>query len=193
MATINSVGNAAGKVDVVVLEQNHVKQPDAVVAASSNLHGLFLQHAHAGCGLASVQHAGLGALQPLHVAVGHGGYAAHALHDVEHETLRLQQRAHTARDDHGNVALMDMGAVLHEYLDLHVGIKAAKYLLGYLDACQYAVLLDEQVALAHGVLRNATQGGVVAVANVFGKRQVDEPVNELLDIHGVIGSVEIDV
>jgi hypothetical protein len=34
---------------------------------------------------------------------------------------------------------------------------------------------------------------VVAVANVFGKRQVDEPVNELLDIHGVIGSVEIDV
>jgi hypothetical protein len=88
---------------------------------------------------------------------------------------------------------MDVGAVLHEYLDLHVGIKAAKYLLGYLDACQDAVLLDEQVALAHGVLRNAAQGGVVAVANVFGKRQVDEPVNELLDIHGVIGSVEIDV
>ena len=144
MAAVDGIDDAAGEVDVVVLEQDHVEQSDAVVAASANLHGLLLEHAHAGGGLAGVEHAGLGALQPLDILVGHGGNAAHALHDVEHESLGLQQGAHATGDNHGDVALLDARAVLHEHLDLHVGVEAAEHFLGDLDAGQDAVFLDEQ-------------------------------------------------
>ena len=51
-----------------------------------------------------------------------------------------------------------------------------KHFLGYFHTGQDAVFLDEQPRLAHGIFGNATQGGMVTIADVFGKRQVDEPV-----------------
>jgi hypothetical protein len=48
------------------------------------------------------------------------------------------------------------------------------------------------MALAHGILSDTAQSGVVAVANIFSERQVDESVYKLLNIHVVVGPVEID-
>jgi hypothetical protein len=45
--------------------------------------------------------------------------------------------------------------------------------------------------LAHCILRNTTQRGVVAIANILGKREVNESVYKFFDIHVVVGSVEI--
>ena len=177
MAAVDGVDNAAGKVDVVVLQQNHVEETDTMVAAAANLHGLLLEHAHARSGLAGVEHAGARSLQSLHVLIGHGGNAAHALHDVQHQALSLKQRAHLARDNHGDIALLHPTSVAHQHLHLHRWIEAAEHLLGYLHTSQYAVFLNEKMALTHCIFRNAAEGGVVAVANVLGKRQVDEPVD----------------
>ena len=74
---------------MIVLEQNHVKQADAVVAATSDLDSFLLENAHAGSGLACVEHSGLKALEALGIAGGGCGHAAHALHDVEHQALGL--------------------------------------------------------------------------------------------------------
>ena len=90
VAAVDGFVDASGKVDVVVLEQNHVEESDAMVASAANLDGLLLEHAQAGGGLAGVEHAGVGAFETLDVAVGGGGDAAHALHDVEHEALGLE-------------------------------------------------------------------------------------------------------
>ena len=163
-----------------------------MVAAAANLHSLLLQHAHARRRLARIEHAGLGALQALHVAVGHRGNATHALHDVQHQALGLQQRTNLARDNHGNVALLHARTILHQYLDLHIRVETPEHLLGNLDTGQDAVFLNQQMALAHSILRNTTQRGVVAVANVLGKREVNQPVNKFFDIHAVVWPVEIN-
>ena len=34
---------------------------------------------------------------------------------------------------------------------------------------------------------------MVAITDILGKRQVNQPVDQLLDIHLVVGSVEIDI
>ena len=107
MAAVDGIHDTASEVHMVILQQNHVKQSDTVVTAAANLHGLLLQHAHARRRLAGVKHAGLRTLQALHIFVRHGGNTTHALHDVQHQTLRLQQRAHAAGDNHGYVALLD--------------------------------------------------------------------------------------
>ena len=192
VTTVDGIDNTSGKVDMIVLQQNHIEKTDAVVASATNLNSLLLQHAHARSSFAGVEHAGLGALQMLYILVGHGGNTTHALHDVEHKTLGLQQGASLTGNNHGYVALLDTGTILHQHLDLHVGVETMEHLLGNLDASQDAVFLDEQMALAHGILRNTAQSGVVAVTNIFSERQVDESVYKLLNIHVVVGPVEID-
>ena len=91
MGILDGGHDAAGKIHMVVLEQDHVKQADAVVAAAANLHGVLLEQAHAGRGLAGVEHAGLEAFQALGIAGCGRCHATHALHDVEHQALGLQQ------------------------------------------------------------------------------------------------------
>ena len=178
MTAVNSVHYASCKINMVILKQNHVEQSDAMVATTANLNGLLFQHTHARSGLTSVEHAGLGAFQMLYVTVGHSGDATHALHDVQHQALRLQQRAHLACDDHGNVALLHTTAVAHEHFHLHLRVETVKHLLGNLHTCQDTILLDEQVRLAHRVLWDTTQGGMVTVTYIFCKRQINQSVNK---------------
>ena len=70
-----------------------------------------------------------------------------------------------------------MSTVLNEYLDLHLGVKAVEDLLGNLDAGKDALFLDEEFALAVSIGRDATERGVVAIAYIFGKRQINQSVN----------------
>ena len=51
---------------------------------------------------------------------------------------------------------MCAGAILHENLDLHGGVEAVEHLFGNLYTSQNAIFLDEQVRLAHCILRNTT-------------------------------------
>ncbi len=61
---------------------------------------------------------------------------------------------------------------------LHGGVKPMKYLLGHFHSGNDTFLLDEQFAFSSLCLGDAAQGGVVSVADVLGKCQVDEPVVE---------------
>jgi hypothetical protein len=51
-----------------------------------------------------------------------------------------------------------------------------EHLLGHFHTCQDAIFLDEQMAFAHGIFRDAAKRGMVTVAYIFSKRQVDESV-----------------
>ena len=92
LGTTDGIVHTTAEVDVVVLQQNHVEQSDTMVRAATNLHSLFLEHAHTWRRLSGVEHACLGAGidQGLLVFVSHSGNARHALQDVEHEALCLQ-------------------------------------------------------------------------------------------------------
>ena len=180
MATVDGIVDAAGEVDMVVLQENHVEETDAMVHAAANLHSLLFEHTHARSGLASVEDVGLGTFEALHILGSHGGDAAHALHDVEHEALSLEQRASLALHDHGDVALLHVGTVLDEHLHLHGRVEAGEHLLRNLYTCQHAIFLDEQVALTHGVLWDTTQGCVVAITDILSKCQVYQLIFQLI-------------
>ena len=92
MAAIDSVCDTTGKIYVIILEQNHIKQTDTVIAATTNLYGLLLEHTHTRCGFTGIKHTGVGTLQTLNILISHGGNTTHALHDVQHQTLGLKQR-----------------------------------------------------------------------------------------------------
>ena len=91
MTTVDGIHDASGKVDMIILQQDHIKQTDTMVTATTDLHSLLFEHTHTGGGLAGIKHTGMGTLQTLYISVGHGGNATHALHDIQHQTLRLQQ------------------------------------------------------------------------------------------------------
>ena len=180
MATVDGIHDATREVDVVVFEQDHVEESDAVVTATANLHSLLLEHTHARGSLAGVEHTGVGTLQSLHILISHCSNTAHALHDVEHESLGLQQRAYTSADNHGDVTLLHTGAVLHEHLDLHLRVEATEHLLGNLHTSENTILLDEQMRLSHRILGDATEGGMVAVTDILGKRQINQSVDQFV-------------
>ena len=48
------------------------------------------------------------------------------------------------------------------------------------------------MTLAHSILWNTTQSGVVAITDILRKREVYQSVNQFLNIHFVIGPVEIN-
>ena len=170
--------DTASKVHMVVLEQNHVKQADAVVAPAADLHSLLFQHAHARSRLACVQHARLQALKALGIASRGGRHTAHALHDVEHQALGLQQRAHPARHHKGHIARHHVGAVADHHLHAQLWVKFLKHASRDLHTSQDALFLDDQPLASHLVGRDAAQRGRVTVADVLGQRQVDQLIDQ---------------
>lgn len=192
LGTSDGVVYAATEVDVVVFQQYHVEKPYTVVHASANAHGFLFKHSHARRSLTGVEHTGIGACvyQRLLVAVGHGGDAAHALQEVEHEPLGLQQTLLLSADAHHYIAGAHMGSVVHQHRHLQRGVEAMEDFLRHALAGKDAFFLNHKVTLAHCVGRDAAKGGMVAVLYVLGKGEVDETVGKFflffLVSHGVL-------
>ena len=85
-------GDAAGDRDVVVLDHHAAIEPEPVIGAAAAHHGVLLQHAQAGRGLAGVDQPGARAGDFLDVLRGLGGDAGEMLHDVERGALRRSAR-----------------------------------------------------------------------------------------------------
>ena len=179
--TVEGLGDAAGKVHVVVFEQNHVEEADAVVGAAADFDGFFFEHTHAGCGFAGIEHTCVCAFESFDIGGRHRGNAAHALHHVEHKTLGLQQASDFAGDNHGHVAGFHVCAVVNESFHFEGGVKAVEDFVSNSHAGQDAFFFDEQFRLAHGIFGDAAERGVVAVADVFREGKVDEPVVQFVN------------
>ena len=110
--------------------------------------------------------------------MGHCGDAAHALENVEHEALGLQKALLLTLDGHDDVTGLHMGSVFDIDFHLHCGVEATEHFLGYLHTSEDALFLDEELALSVGISRDAAERGVVAIANVFGKGEIDESIIE---------------
>ena len=180
VATLDGIHNTPGKVHVIILQQNHIKESDTMVTTTTNLHGLLLQHTHTRRCLTGIQHTCLRTLQALHVLIRHRGDTTHTLHNVQHQSLRLQQRAHLTCHDHGDITFLHTRTIAHQHLHLHRGVKAAEHLFGNLHTCQNTVFLNQQMRFSHRVLRNTAQRGMVAIADILCKRQINQSVNEFI-------------
>ena len=83
-----------------------------------NAHGVLVQGAESGGGLAGVDDAGARALHSLDVFGGLGGYAAHALQDVEGQPLSPQDDVGRRGDCGDDLPGGERGAVFDEDMSL---------------------------------------------------------------------------
>ena len=160
-------GDTAREVHVVVLEQNHIKETDAVVHAAADEHCLFLQVTQTWGGLAGVQHVATCTLDERLVAVRRGRYTRHALHDIEHGALNLQETELLAIDTKGNIAWLDMRAVFDELLHAALRVEIGDNLFGYFDTSNDTFFFYNQLLASHLCLGDTTERCMVAITNVF--------------------------
>ncbi len=180
LGSLDGGGDAAGKVDVIVFDEHHVEEADAMVGTAADFHGLLLEQTHAGGSLAGIEYLGLETVKALLVAGGGGGDTAHALHDIEHGALGLEQRTHRALDHKGHVAGLYAGAVAYHHGHVQLGVKLLKHAPGYVDTGQYAFFLYYQLLTAAGLGGDGAESGGVAVAHILGKGQGEQVVDELV-------------
>ena len=69
-----------------------------------------------------------------------------------------------------------MSTVLDVHLHFHSGVESVEDLLGYLHTCKDALFLDQQLAFAHAVRRDAAQCGVVTIAYILAESKVNKPL-----------------
>ena len=130
---------------MVVLEENHVEESDAVVHAATNLHSLLLQHTHTWGSLTGIKHTGLGTCinECLLILMRHRGDTRHTLQDIEHQTFCLQKALLLALHAHHDIARHHMGTILHINLHLEFRIETAKHFFGDLNSCEDTLFLDQ--------------------------------------------------
>ena len=104
----------------------------------------------------------------------------HALHDVEHRALYLQERLHLTLDNKSHIAGLYLGTVFDVDSHLQLGVEILKHAPCYLYAGQYAGLFDKEFLASHFSGRDATQSSMVAVTYIFGKSESYKLIYKLL-------------
>jgi len=99
---------------VVVLDEYHVEQPEAVIVSSADPNRVFVEVAHGGHGLARVENDGPCAVRSRNVLRGPRGDAGHASQKIERGPFRLQDRGHFTVDFRYFHAGRDLLSVLEE-------------------------------------------------------------------------------
>ena len=127
-----------------------------MVDAATDFDRLFLDHAQARSRFARIQHTRFRSFQCLDIFTCRGSDAAHALHDVEHQAFRLQQRLYFAFDHESDIAFLHFGSVVDECRHFQIRIECVENTFSHFDSGQYAVFFHDQLALSHFRSRNAT-------------------------------------
>ena len=174
---IDSRGDSAVGVDVVILEHCRVSQIVAVVSAASDCNRILLERTESRQGLAGIRNAGVGSLDELHALVGVGGNAAHVLEDIQRSTLCLEHKTGVTAEFRDDIAVLHLVAVLEMALDLHFRIEYREYAQGYLKSAQDAVRLGHEVRGGNAVLRDKQVGGAVDIVDVLSQRCLNNVVN----------------
>ena len=84
--------NRARRHDVVLLDQDSVEEPDAVIPAAADAHRIFLRRAQPREGLAGIEQPASRALDPLGVGMGGGRRAGQKLQEIERRPFSGQER-----------------------------------------------------------------------------------------------------
>ena len=93
-------GDTARDRDMVVLDEDGVVEPEAVIEAAAAAHRIFLQGAQARRGLAGAAYARAGAGDRPHIGRGRGGDAGEVAEEIECGALCAKQRPRIAFHRH---------------------------------------------------------------------------------------------
>src|ERR1035438_85830 len=171
---VESVAHAAGRGDVVVLDQDGIVEAHAVVHNAPSESGGFFESTQSGGGFAGVEDLAARALDGGGEVAGGGGYAAEALQEIEGDAFAGEQGARRAADGGDDVAIGAAVAILLEDVEL---IDAAAQLVDFpeqADAGESERLAGEEASGGAAGCRNAGDAGDVAGADVFFEGEADD-------------------
>ena len=168
-STRERIRDTSGKVHMVVFQEDHIKQSDTMVHTSAKHDCFFLQVTQTRRGLTGIKYVAAGVLNEGLVFMRGGRHTRHALHDIEHRALDLQQAEFLTIYLEGYIARFDMIAIMQELLKAALGIKIVNDLFGYFHTGEYTGVLDDQLLTTHLGRRNTTERSVVTITDVLFK------------------------
>ncbi len=171
--TVDGRLNAAGEVDMIILEHHHVVEADAVVGAAAASDGVLLEETHVGRRLAGVEELGIEALEHGDHTAGLGGDAGEALHEVQGCALGGEDGARRTLDGHHNLALEDSIPVVFQKIHSQIIINYLKHPFAHFGATKDAILFGHHLGRALGRGRDAGERGVVAIADILAECHFD--------------------
>ena len=162
---------AAGMHQVVVLDQDGVIQPHAVIAAPAGAHRVFLQDPQPGQGLARAGDARGRALGLCHGSSRQGGDAAQVRHEIQRGALGRQQRTHRPLHACQHLPGPYPLPVLRPGLERHGRIEQVKGQAGQIQPGHHAQLTTGHVKTGRGRRRNdGSRRDVATPPQVLGQR-----------------------
>ena len=158
VAVGDSLVDAAGRRDVVILDHDHVEESHAVVLAAADEHRPLVGESEPRDGLARLEHVRGG--RGVGHGLGEGRDAAHALHEVEEDALGAEDGVSLARHlaeefPFGDDVAVDLGP-----RDGHLRIDRGEDLVAQRLAREHAVGLRQERRGAHGSLGDPKTRGV---------------------------------
>ncbi len=174
--------DATSEVDVVVFEHDHVVEAYAVVCAAAAVDGVFLKQAHVGGGLAGVEELGVESVEHAYHAVGLGGDAREALHEVESSAFGSEDGTGMSLDGHQDLALGDGVTIVLEEGHGEAVVHDFEHTFAHLGATEDAILFGHHLGGAAGRRGYAGEGGMVAVADVLAEGHFNQFV-KVVNVH----------
>ena len=157
--------------DMIVLYQNSVCQIVSVIGGSANLYRIFFKNTVIRRGLSRIEKLRLRALEKRYHMMGHRGNTAHSLKIVKRRSLTYEQSLYISKNLCDLLALMDLLAILYEYLELRRIIEQSKYSLEHIESAEDSILLCDQVYLSRTVLRHDGIRRHILTSDIFSQRR----------------------
>jgi len=155
---------------MVVLDEKPVVEAEAMVDAAAAAHGIFLQGAQAGRGLAGIEDLRFRAGHGLDEEAGPGRHAGKLLEEIEGAPLGGQDRARRAANLQRRFARLERGAVLRPGSQHQRDVLLAKDLFSHGQTGQDAGFLGENARRGLHLRLDAGQRGDVSRAAVLTQR-----------------------
>ena len=162
-----------GEVNVVVLDQDHVEQSDAVILPAAACDCQLIHHAQAGSGLARVEDYRFGAGNSIHEGPGQCGDAGHASEEVERCPFSGQQAPGGTGYLCHDLAVDNPGALFCLRLKLHLRIERRVDCLRHVEPGDDALLLGDDLSLHRRGRGDDAVAGGVAGADILSQCALD--------------------
>lgn len=158
--------------EMIVFDEHHVEQAEAVINAAAASDGIFFQSTQAGSGFARVKNLRVGALDGIHELRSQGGDAGEALNEIEGDAFGAQDGTRIAGNAQQVLAGFGVVAIAGERFNQNARRKLTERRFRESKPCD-----NENFPRAHyhdegRIFRHGRERGHIATADVFGEREL---------------------
>jgi hypothetical protein len=172
----DGLGDAPDVAQMIVLDQDHVGEAQAMVRPAAGFNGVFLEEAQAGGRLARVEDLGFGPCYGVDETTRGRGDSREPLEEVESGPLALEQGDRRPLDARKDVGFAESRPVLDLLGDFDSRVDFLEDAAGDRQTGQDSVFFGQENGFGTGVSRDDAFRGDVPLGHIFAQRRVDDSV-----------------